>query len=131
METKKLTAKDLMIGDWVLCVDSTYKNKVYAQIDAIEEGQRSILLRKENTNWFLFIDFIEPIPLTAEILDRIGFIKGLWGTYNLPNTTLAVEINAYGSMFFRFSDCRICEIESVSHLQHLMRDLGINKEIVL
>ena len=63
MKTKKLTAKDLikdlMIGDWVLCVDSTHKNKVYAQIDAIEEGQRSILLRKENTNWFLFIDFID------------------------------------------------------------------------
>jgi hypothetical protein len=75
METKKLTAKDLMIGDWVLCVDSTHEEKTYAQIDAIEEGQTCILVRKDNCNWFLDIGFIEAIPLTAEVLEKNNFEK--------------------------------------------------------
>lgn len=62
-----------MIGDWVECVDSTHKKKVYAQIDAIEEGQTCILVRLDDCNWFLDISFIKPIPLTQEILERNGF----------------------------------------------------------
>ena len=70
-----MEAKELMIGDWVECVDSTHKEKVYAQIDAIEEGQTCILVRLDNCNWFLDISFIKPIPLTREILEKNGFVN--------------------------------------------------------
>lgn len=68
-----MKATELMIGDWVLTLDSTHKEKVFAQVDAIEEGKRSILVTRGCSNWFVDIDWIEPIPLTAEILERNGF----------------------------------------------------------
>lgn len=70
-----MKANELMIGDWVECVDSTHKEKVYAQIGAIEEGQTCILVEKDCSNWFLDISFIKPIPLTCEILEKNGFVK--------------------------------------------------------
>lgn len=68
-----MKVNELMIGDWVLTLDSTHEKKVFAQVDAIEEGKHSILVTKECSNWFVDIDWIEPIPLTSEILARMGF----------------------------------------------------------
>lgn len=82
-----MKAIELMIGDWVLTLDSTHKEKVFAQVDAIEEGKRSILVKRECSNWFVDIDWIEPIPLTTEILEKNGFTHCLTapcGYYNAP-----------------------------------------------
>lgn len=122
METKKLTAKDLMIGDWV------YRPDCY---DKVVEIRKDTILGSDPLRGLIPITDLQPIPTTTAILKKIGFVNGAFGVYRLPNTDLAVEITAYGIMYLRYSACQICEIESVSHLQHLMRDLGINKEIVL
>lgn len=68
-----MKANELMIGDWVLTLEPTHKEKVYAQIWAIEEGQTCILVKKDNCNWFVDIEWIEPISLTTEILKKNGF----------------------------------------------------------
>lgn len=135
METK-LTAKDLMIGDWVLCVDSTHKSKTYAQIDAIEEGQTCILVRKDNRNWFLDIGFIEPIPLTAEILEKNGWYiptNSCWWHNNEIDFYLVGYTNGdfgiYTDGDSEFSD--LCRINHVHELQNLYRICRFNKEIVL
>lgn len=125
METKKLTCCDLMVGDLV-----SIDNKLH-KVTGIQICDGIMCVQTDYTDTYYSIENYEPIPLSAAILKKIGFVKGLWGTYRLPNTTFAVDIDAYGLMFLRFSNCQICEIKSVSHLQHLMRDLGINKEIVL
>lgn len=128
METKKLTCCDLMVGDYVY---STFSDKP-CKVQAIELSQHGY-----GSVWVTGVDGVKdivslsPIPLTAEILMRNGFVKGILGIYCLPNTDLAVEVTAYGKMYLRYSACQLCEIKSVSHLQHLMRDFGIDKEIVL
>ena len=68
-----MNAKELMIGDWVECVDSTRKKKVYAKVCAIEEGQTCILVEKDNSNWFLDISLLKPIPLQRIHLIKNGF----------------------------------------------------------
>ena len=82
-----MKAIELMIGDCVLTLDATHKEKVFAQVDAIEEGKRSILVTRECSNWFVDIDWIEPIPLTEKILEKNGFTYCLTapcGYYHAP-----------------------------------------------
>lgn len=124
-----MEANKLMIGDWVECVDSTHKEKVYAQIDAIEEGQTCILVRLDNCNWFLDISFIKPIPLTPEILEKNGFSVD----YRNDDLSYAqscgdvIGIHIYGKnglmdeMYFKY----------VHQLQHALRLCEIKKEIIL
>lgn len=68
-----MKAKELMIGDWVECVDSTHKKKVHAKVCAIEEGQTCILVEKDSSNWFLDISLLKPIPLKKAHLVSNGF----------------------------------------------------------
>lgn len=136
--------KDLMIGDWVMCVDSTHENKTYAQIDAIEEGQTCILVRKDNVNWFLDIGFIEAIPLTAEILEKNG-IKWLMSepsgkrTYScneppisctfIPDRGWYLSAGPVGSTKLPFAEISMAYY--VHELQRVIRDAKVDKEIVL
>lgn len=134
-----------MIGGWVLTLDSTHKEQVYAQIWAIEEGQTSILVKKDNCNWFVDIDWLEPIPLTPEILEKNGFVKqgfdgweidhknddgimdwmALWrNDYIRPHLLIKSFVSLLGS-FSSFG------INYVHQLQHILRDCGIEKKIEL
>ena len=139
-----MKANELMIGDWVECVDSTHKEKVYAQIDAIEEGQTCILVRIDNCNWFLDISFIKPISLTQEILKKNGFylfsrdIKYI--TYCINELQISVSyvkdtkewmvfLGASGSVKKKFVE--VSCVKYVHELQHALKLCGIEKEIEL
>jgi len=138
-----MEAKELMIGDWVECVDSTHEKKVYAQIDAIEEGQTCILVRIDNCNWFLDISFIKPIPLTREILEKNGWIYNNEEEKFFPQTWVGGGLMLQGA-----GDCGYCIVVTsdyddedtndtpfiilyVHELQHALRLRRIKKEIIL
>jgi hypothetical protein len=138
-----MEAKELMIGDWVECVDSTHKKKVYAQIDAIEEGQTCILVRLDNCNWFLDVSFIKPIPLTREILEKNGWIYNNEEEKFFPQTWVGGGLMLQGA-----GDCGYCIVVTsdyddedtndtpfiilyVHELQHALRLRRIKKEIIL
>ena len=120
-----------MIGDWVLTLDPTHEEKVQAQIWAIEEGQTSILVKKDITNWFVDIEWIEPIPLNPEILEKNGFeynehpfVQG-WEQFGL---TLY-----HGGDGYRVNCGQnvALQLDSVHQLQHALRLCGIEKEITI
>lgn len=133
-----MKAKDLMIGDWVECVDSTHKEKVYAQIDAIEEGQTCILVRLDNRNWFLDISFIKPIPLTPEILVKNGF-EIVYDKYKLPNYRTDFYFTVFTGVdgYWNPVDLGVmiggvpATLDYVHQLQQVLRLCGIDKEIEL
>ena len=133
-----MKANELMIGDWVECVDSTHKEKVYAQIDAIEEGQTCILVRLDNCNWFLDISFIKPIPLAPEILEKNGFEykegeTGMYGVKIAPyylRDDVPFEVFCDGEPFAVWFKEPV-NIKFVHQLQHALRLCGIEKEIEL
>ena len=124
-----MEAKEMMIGDWVECVDSTHKKKVYAQIDAIEEGQTCILVRLDNCNWFLDISFIKPIPLTHEILEKNGFVNDDNNNdlryYQSCGDIIGVDIR--GDIGY----LEDADLKYVHRLQHALCICGVEKEIVL
>lgn len=130
-----MEANELMIGDWVLTLESTHKEKVYAQIWAIEEGQTSILVKKDNCNWFVDIEWIEPISLTSDILKKNGFEyyhKNFASTdYDSPFKLEMVEWpdeNGNGGLWLIKG---LFKIRFVHELQHALRLCGIDKTIEL
>ena len=136
-----MKATELMIGDFIECVDSTHKNKVYAQVCAIEEGQTCILVEKDCSNWFLDISFLEPIQLTPKILEdngfRITFEGELHKTYLQDIDGFAVEIKIDCIGFTKLSMSNglgykvVIECKHIHQLQHAFSLCGIRKKIVL
>ena len=119
-----MKATDLMIGGWVDCPESTRKERTYAQVEAIEE-YHSILVKKENANWFLDIDELKPIPLTAEILEK-----------NFPeeDTTVKWYVGRGSSILVHvWGDKSLFRgiVKHVHQLQHALKLCGIEKTIEL
>lgn len=108
---RDMEAKELMIGDWVLIGNN------HIRVTSLQEGK----------------DYVEaqPIPLTAEILEKNGwrynnipFVQG-WEQYGLLLYTggNGYRINCGTNIALI--------IDSVHELQHALRLCGIDKEIVL
>lgn len=138
-----MKAEELMIGDWVLTLDSTHEKKVFAQVDAIEEGKHSILVTRECSNWFVDIDWIEPISLTPEILEKNGFENIGDDTYQLEEKPCWFWVDffkhtygcEYDTSTYEYEDdehrLKLYGIPSVHELQHALRLCGITREIIV
>ena len=131
MATLKIS--DLSIGDYVCYCDRVYK--VYS----IEE---SGLVRANNKSYscphiMKHIDYIDPIPITAEILEKNGFERStsqfivyhtdkVWISYDKPSGTWSVTmyINDFTSNLH-------ANILHIHQLQHALRLAGVEKEINL
>ena len=104
----------------------------------------------------IWLDYLEPIPLTPEILEENGFKKSesdtlsqtwAWAEksekiynrwvqitfYNEPinGVSYLTKIETCSSKGDGVNNLHSCDIESVHQLQHALRLCGINKEIVL
>ena len=120
-----MKASDLMLDDWVECLDSTHKERMYAQVDAIEESRRCLLVKDGWGNWFLDIKHLEPIPLTEEILKNNGWRKRPQRYFT--EWYGCFMINEQGGKFYYAG----IPLNYVHELQHLLRLCGGEKEIVL
>ena len=145
-----MEAKDLMIGDWVKISHINKIGRVYRINRANGRGN----------GWVAVIDgdyhedYIEPIPLTPEILEKNGWKhefdkKDYMVLYDLPKTESKegvnvwmmwcigehnLDINKQSESILRYNLChsRVCiPCDYVHQLQHALRLCGIEKEIVL
>ena len=123
METK-LKAKDLMIWDWVSIDNKPHK------VTGIQICDGIMCVQTDYTDTYYSIENYAPIHITADVLEKNGFLKSLWEIYRLPKTDFSIEQTG-GLFILRISNERLCEVKSVSHLQHLLRDFNVDKEIVL
>jgi hypothetical protein len=138
-----MKANELMLDDWVECLDSTHKERVYAQIDAIEESRRCLLVKDGWGNWFLDISHLEPIPLTEDILMKNGFEvhpfgcvwyqeKGIdFQNYIVVHFRRNGEPRKVELCFVNKVSAEVRDINYVHQLQHLLRLCVIKKTIEL
>jgi len=123
-----MALKDLMIGDWIL------DGNVYAQVTSITcDG-----IIETTHNKFSNIELVEPIPITPEILKKIGF-------ETKPNIGYIIDdwdgtqiiYDNWNHILRIIKDYKTClDIETFSEmtvheLQHALKLCGIEKEIVL
>lgn len=138
MTDKELRATDLMIGDWVNVTleGETFKGRV-TSIDGDTE-EIKVSLYTAPLGWEDGDDFdeIEPIPLTAEILEKNGWkCNNTYQSYScdyasfelrLERNFYIVEVEGYEEGYGAFTS-----IEYLHELQHLLKLCGISKNIVL
>lgn len=143
-----MKANELMTGDWVQvkdCIDQSYYFDEYEPGEIVQV--REILDNGINPDWagaevssILGLEDIQPIPITQEILKRIGFKKDKGGEeswyskagwmvpnkYNRKAEPISWEVEIIGK-FKSFDGV----IKYVHQLQHALQLCGIDKEIVL
>ena len=136
-----MNVNDLMIGDWVDGLTSTHTKRCVAQIEAIEE-YHSLLVKKENVNWFLDKDDIKPIPIKRIHLTKNGFVATnakddefvYYDGYEIKVIFDGgiLDTEPFISLSIKFAEKELwMQVEYVHELQHAMRLLGVEKEIKL
>lgn len=143
-----MKANELMIGDWVFCTYPSIKKPVQVEeIRTVGDNELKIIISDEKR--LVFSErYVEPIPLTPEILEKNGFkdisnhtLKG-YDTFRLDieqrdfDYCITIKLKDYFKL--QSYDDRwytLCEMEFgcnyVHELQHALKLCGIDKEIVL
>ena len=127
-----MKANELMIGDWVKFPTSDLFHKVYAV-----QG-KSVKIDKQ---YWHKADNLEPVPLTAEILEKNGWLyqeypddeKFIWPVDNEIEMPFWLLVGMDGNRYWvTVGICELmCPINYVHELQHALRLCGVEKEIEL
>ena len=129
MATLKIS--DLSVGDWV-----RYRDREW-EVCSIYQFTGEVGLFRKDSQICESIEDIDPIPITAEILEANGFERStsqfivyhtdkVWISYNKPSETWSVTmyINDFTSNLH-------ANILHIHQLQHALRLAGVDKEINL
>ena len=140
-----MKANELMIGDWVQCTywHNPHILQVY-ELKRAGDDELKIVVVEDMIPLVFQEVYIEPIPLTAEILEKNGFIRQQFGHFRYKNedNDLAMVFypkeKNYTEGGYDYIDIykgrmilREMPISYVHELQHALRLCGIDKEIVL
>jgi len=168
-----MKANDLMIGDIVrVAKDVCLKKGTVVIVHGIDADNRFTekglvgsatcvaVDDEDRMSWGIWTEFLEPIPLTAEILEKNGFIKDsgederVCVRYHLVVPTgferksFTIQVNLYKEPICGVStlvkcwggvpphngginDIHLCSANYVHQLQHALRLCGIEKEIIV
>lgn len=126
-----MKAEELMIGDYV----RLKKNKETVYIFEID-GDRDVINNEADgycSERNIRIGDIEPIPLTAEVLEKNGF-RRLGEQYDIW-TLMTLSLNCKNGMFGYYEQGNpynpTFNVKYVHELQHALRLFKIDKEIEL
>ena len=120
-----MNTKELQIGDWV-----NYRG-TNIQVTSLYDkgGSNEIGWGVKESTW-VNGRCIEPIPLTAEILEKNGFKRG-FGEEGQPIFS-TIQFGEYGMWDgYCFPNCKGRVLQYVHQLQHALRLCGIEKEFVI
>lgn len=125
METKRL-----MIGD--LVINTEFEKRVIGRVEVVETGR----IWLDNSKTYVPAECIEPIPVTPEILEKIGFARA--GSYYIlyddyysvivSELTDSIWQLLYNDTEFGVDDAKM-NFCYVHQLQQIMRLCGIEKEM--
>ena len=130
-----MEARDLMIGDWVYRID--FNTPVPVKIIGIEVVNYDKMeyvvdvLNNNKHNVHLYLNEIEPIPLTPEILEKNGWVNEHFGAQRqewwLDKTKFPIVRYSVNDTLHHNG----IVLKFVHQLQHVLKDWGIDKEIDL
>ena len=119
-----------MIGDWVIVYEKAMPVK--ARVDGVY-GNNAFVLGHPRT---VENGFVEPIPITPEILEKNGFERGSDNLFSYGRGMYVMmwskEHYSVGQIFGNWSAfVEFAEIRFVHELQHCLKLCGIDKTIEL
>ena len=118
---------DLSVGDWVRTKDGNVTVDIISPLEVV-------VMKDYGNLCACKIEDIEPIPITAEILENNGFelSSSYWSIYNDNDDYIEIWRNKdkwYLSV--NSVEYTLCDLHWVHQIQHLMRVWGVDKEINL
>lgn len=127
-----MDTKELQIGDWVLYTE--FGKNEFHRIEIVEPTR--VWLNGCKT--YVPDEYIEPIPLTSDILEKNGFVckdkeKGMYGVTIAPyymRKDVPFEIFCDGEPFAIWFQDQV-NIKYVHEIQHALRLCRVKKDIVL
>lgn len=124
--------EELSVGDWVSVSSNGFSRITAVYLTPMGEMVELLKGEKYSRN---FTEFIEPIPLTPEILEKNGFVEicgdfvvtrnGFYINVEAQENRFGLEVSADGHII------TACDVEFVHQLQHALRLAGVKKEIEL
>ena len=120
--------RDLSVGDWVSVSSNGFSRITAVYLTPMGEMVELLKGEKYSRN---FTEFIEPIPLTPEILEKNGFEENCGRWYN---SEALMEFEQYKDGWCRTINCgeySVYFIKYVHQLQRALRLAGVGKEIEL
>ena len=136
-----MKATELMIGDWVLYEGEPYQIRqlgIYGENRDGEDYPAVCIGKPKGIGLIVERNEIEPITLTAEILEKNGFVKSKYGEMILDEELGTSEIYivlepTYDEAYYwwRVNNELITKIKNIHELQHMLRLCNIDKEIEL
>ena len=130
-----MKANELMIGDWVFCTYPSINKPVrVTEIKTVGDNKLKVVIY-DDIRLVFNETYIDPIPLTAEILEKNGFEA-------CGYEELALEADEFCFVLQKGADERnawwwemfsspIIPINHTHELQHALRLCGIEHEITL
>ena len=126
--------EELSVGDWV-----KYKEREW-QVFSLDKFTGEVGLWRKDSQITEDVTYIEPIPLTPEILENNGFDK--FSECGWRNSAIKCFLFRYGTKYwdikingrnraYRPTRIRIENILHTHQLQHALHLAGIEKEIEL
>lgn len=144
METTKITAEPLMVGDWVSIDNKPHK------VTGIQICDGIMCVQTDYTDTYYSIENYAPIYLTAEVLEKNGFselmLHNEWSRiFRIYLNEVFVEVGIYEPNFINVGyvdnegkEQPLCNIVKVHgenfffhELQHTLRLCGVDKEITI
>lgn len=139
---------ELMRGDYVMFYD---KHKIghVAKVDQVLRHSCLLIYKQQDEDLEVIVNYedISPIGLTVELLEKNDCRKWTWHNYPRENViTYAIgdgfQVEVKENIFALVDNCTdsgdygydsnwIAEVKYVHKLQHLIRELEIEKEIIL
>lgn len=145
-----MKTNELMIGDWVYFTRIKANTKVIAMDSEyqVKDIIGSVRVLSEDNSFGTWAQYLEPISLTAEILEKNGFEKLGENAYSFRRCGGDGEIKItvidltcgewelYAMNYDKYSDTRTSFSKELSflkvhELQHTLKLCGIEKEIQL
>lgn len=114
---------ELMAGDWV---NTPNDNGIIRLIDAIDER---FVVRVVGMDFWVLPNFVSPIPLTIEILEKNFRADKQWNNGWFVNDHIHIYQTTSGVYNIQYME--IVDIQYVHELQHALKLCGIDKNIEL
>ena len=138
---------DLMVGDWVICTYPSINKPVkVVEIKTVSDKELKAVINNDGIRLVFRGTYIDPIPLTPEILEKNVFKKLDFSHFQIGDRRLVLDAdgrwdgplswhwvvtemstNAKGQPVVL--DYYVATINYVHELQHALRICGIEKEI--
>ena len=138
-KTEKISVSDLSVGDYVrvkMCKwDNDDPDTLDAKVLSIEGNSVGVGYDECGIVMSAFVEDLQPIPITAEVLEKSGFTHDKWSKkiwrYEDEESELVYYIEN-GVLVITADDCKINMVcKGVAELQHALRLAKVGKEITL